>query len=537
MLTDIKLRSRALNRGIACFKIRSTYLDRIYAGLEKHNMPYGNSDYSIFLSYARTDNEPEDDANRNEIGWVDYLQTRLLNQLRRHGRRDVAFWRDVAEIDGAERFSPKIMEGLNASYFFLPVLSPTYIQRPWCLKEINKFLEQHTYPKPEERLVPVFKLPVPSEQMLAPLQGRGSFHFYRYDEIAKKSIEFFRYGNVVETEKQRYDEELDNIVNSIMDRLPTSAPMQPIGNPSVDLSLLTIFVAKPADDMYSAYQKLVEELQTQGYRVVIDPADDGDPTPEDINDALDQANLVIHLLGQDTGKRLGKSRLVDFLLEQTYDSTLPRIIWAPKTLFFDPTHPDSDVREQDRIPQSVLEEFGDFRDSDSLSGDPFEAFLAHIVNRCRIMVSPNEVRVTSSSNGAFKVYVVGASDDAALVYQVTDELINAGLEAFPCGFQGDPADIQRLHEEEMRTADAVLYCWGEASDTAVRLYMREARNAMQLGREMPFRATALFPGPPLNSLKKSFRTSDVNLVLSPADEVTPQLFTALIETLQHGADR
>lgn len=91
--------------------------------------------YDIFLSYARIDNEKETD-DRDERGWVDHFQSRLLKQLIRRGRADVGFWRDVAEIAGADRFAAEIIKGLAESTFFLPVLSPTYIQRPWCQEEV-----------------------------------------------------------------------------------------------------------------------------------------------------------------------------------------------------------------------------------------------------------------------------------------------------------------------------------------------------------------------------------------------------------------
>ena len=131
------------------------------------------------------------------------------------------------------------------------------------------------------------------------------------------------------------------------------------------------------------------------------------------------------------------------------------------------------------------------------------------------------------------MYVVGAIDDASLVHQVTGTLIDGhGLNAYPCGFEGAPDEIRRLHEEEMRDSDAVLYCWGKATDTWLRSYTRETRSAARFGRERPFLATALFPGPPLSAYKQSFRSADVSLHLPAAETITPELFTRLVAALQ-----
>ena len=212
---------------------------------------------------------------------------------------------------------------------------------------------------------------------------------------------------------------------------------------------------------------------------------------------------------------------------------MPRLIWAPSTLFDDPTRPEATVREQNRDPLAVLAEFGQFRDDDNVSGAPFEAFLQDLVRRCQNLLVPTGASARATNAEAARVYVVGALDDASLVHQVTGTLIDGhGLNAYPCGFEGAPDEIRRLHEEEMRDSDAVLYCWGKATDTWLRSYTRETRSAVRFGRERPFLATALLPGPPLSAYKQSFRSADVSLHLPAADAITPELFTRLVEALQ-----
>ena len=498
-------------------------------------MTEGTDAYDIFLSYARLDNERETD-DKAEAGWVDHFHARLIKQLRRRGRPDIGFWRDVAEIDGADRFAPEIIKGLAQSHFFLPVLSPNYVHRPWCQEEVKLFASRRAKePAIDGRIVPVYKRPVEKHFIPELLSGRGGYHFYEQDPVSKSVIEYFRRGRV--ENEDAFAELLDQIADHICANLPAAAPHAEVQNPAAAPNVVTVFVAKVADDMYPAYDKVVTELKTQGIRVVMEPElelpHDRAAAEAAVADALHGAKLAVHLLGHEPGPLIGDKWLTDLLLDQTHAGTVPRLIWAPSTLFDDPTRPEASVRKRDRDPLAILGVFGEFRDGDSVSGEPFEAFLQDLVRRCQSLLPPTGAGPRAAIAEAARVYVVGALDDASLVHQVAGTLIDDhGLNANPCAFEGAPDEKRRLHEDEMRDSDAVLYCWGKATDAWLRSYTRETRSAARFGRERPFRATALFPGPPLSDHKRSFRAGDLSLHLPAAETVTPELFTRLVEALQ-----
>lgn len=491
--------------------------------------------YEIFLSYARVDNERETE-DKAERGWVDHFQSRLLKQLRRRGRADVGFWRDVAEISAADRFGPEIIKGLAEAYFFLPIISPTYIQRPWCREELNKVSGRRARePTIDQRIVPVYKLPLDPQLLPELIRGRGGYHFYEQDPVATSVVEYYRRGQV--QNEDAYADLLDQIADYICSNLPAVAAYSEIVNPPAAADVVTVFVANVADDMFPAYGKLVTELKSQGIRVVIDPERE---LPQDpgaavvaVDEAMEEAQLVVHLLGDDAGPRVGGgARLVDLLLDQTRAGPVPRLIWAPATLFNDPTCPEATVCDHDRDAFEVVEKFGHYRDGDTVTDASFEAFLQDLVRRCHGLRSPISQAPAGGAAEAPSVYVVGADDDASLVHQVTGTLIEEhGLNAYPCSFQGAPHEIRRLHEEEMRDSDAVLYCWGRASDTWLRSYTREVRFAARFGRENPFRTTAIVVGPPCSDYKQNFRSADVSLHLGQAEAITAELFTPLVAAL------
>ena len=97
---------------------------------------------SIFLSYARADDEkpPFEDAVH---GWVTFFWNQLRFELTNAGVHQAKLWLDRYEIEPSEEFTEKIEAALREARLIVPILSPNWVQRPWCLKEIDRFCELH----------------------------------------------------------------------------------------------------------------------------------------------------------------------------------------------------------------------------------------------------------------------------------------------------------------------------------------------------------------------------------------------------------
>src|SRR5262249_18913433 len=155
---------------------------------------------------------------------------------------------------------------------------------------------------------------------------------------------------------------------------------------------------------------------------------------------------------------------------------VPRLIWAPITLLDDPTRPDGAVRASGRDPLAVLQAFGTFREGDVVSGEGLEQFLQYLIGRCQGLRPIASRQQFPKDEHDWRVYVVGTKEDGAVVDDVTGHLIDDyNVAANASTFDGPDDEVRRLHEQEMREADAVLYCWGDATDTWVRSYTREVR--------------------------------------------------------------
>ena len=97
-----------------------------------------NSGAQIFLSYAHIDNERID---ANHRGWVDYFFTVLTHELRQRRGEEFQFWRDKRDLMPNDFFDDKILGAVDLSKLFVAIVSPVYLTRDYCMKELRQFVE------------------------------------------------------------------------------------------------------------------------------------------------------------------------------------------------------------------------------------------------------------------------------------------------------------------------------------------------------------------------------------------------------------
>ncbi len=89
-----------------------------------------------FWSYARGD----DDASR---GRLSALRTLLRTELQAQYCRDpVQIFQDVAAIPPGSEWETEIRRALGQATFFIPIITPQFIQSEWCCKEVTIFLDR-----------------------------------------------------------------------------------------------------------------------------------------------------------------------------------------------------------------------------------------------------------------------------------------------------------------------------------------------------------------------------------------------------------
>ena len=276
-------------------------------------------DVQIFMSYARVDDAPPPHLP-DAKGFVTFLHEQLAFELRRIGAPWPKIWRDTKRIENADQFEPRIEQAISDLSILLVVLSKNWISRPYCVRELESFAERWKADGGlRERIVVAAKREVDPDRRPSLLQGQVGIKFYALDEPEESEggagleQEFYAGGRIRD---RRYEDRIEELAGILWRKANRKRPPTEIkstfAHPASDPPPLppvrpngrTVFVAKPADDMYEAYDRVTKELQERG-NTVVPPADVNIPHGSSalafIDEALGAAAMSVHLLGAKAG--------------------------------------------------------------------------------------------------------------------------------------------------------------------------------------------------------------------------------------------
>jgi TIR domain len=513
------------------------------------------ADAQIFISYARDDDIPPPHVPGGK-GFVTFLREQLEYEFRDRGPTRPTMWVDIRGVGAADLFEPAIDQAINDSALFIAVLSPNWMSRDFCRRELNKFAERWSHEGSEgvkHRIIVVNKRPVEPDRRPSQLQGQVGYTFYTLDGPELDQA-FFRHGQVVDT---RYFECLRQMVaylsrrtarllsSSVSTGVEPAPPVQPVAATG-----RTVFVAKPAGDMRQPYDRVVTELTGQGYSVVPDPAKDIPPDSsavEFIDQALAIAEVSIHLLGEKLGSRpdeelapilkLQLARAAEWVDKDVAAGKTPafrRIIWAPKVL----DRATAGVPEGDqpttltRNPVEVLTKFDRQLNSDKIDGKVLSKFVdfltGHLVN------TAPELRRPARIEGGSRVYLYHSPEDTDYVFNLADKLQERHVEAVLPVFEGPDSEIKSFHRKNLSECDAVALCWAKAPEVWVRAGSSELRDWHRLGRTHQFAYRGVVAGPPPGTRKSHIKTlfpaSEIDVIVDLTDKgsLTPEMLDPLV---------
>lgn len=288
----------------------------------------------IFLSYARTDNKVADDG---APGWVSYFDKALKIELEQWGLPEDVVWRDIREIEGNEQFRKEISDALKESSIFVPILSPVYIQRPYCMWELDQFAELIGAENPDlrERIFKVVKRKVERTEEPESLRGQEGYRFYAHNSENNREIVFYQPGSKNNEHHDKYWDTLRSLaanINATLKNLTTDAPQE---EEIPEVKNGTVFLAFCSSDLTDQVRQVRGELEAAGVRVL--PKDDDRPplTQKELTDVLveafNEADVSVHLLGDSPGLvPEGATDPISLLQLQTAKlAGVKRIIWAP----------------------------------------------------------------------------------------------------------------------------------------------------------------------------------------------------------------
>lgn len=402
---------------------------------------------SVFISYARADDE-QPPFEQATLGWVTFFYENLRFELKDVGIHQADLWLDRYKIEPAEEFTKKIEDALARAHIILPILSPNWVQRPWCLQELDSFLKSHT--SGEDDIVLVKKLDPPEKDIPAPLRNREGFKFFQIEPTGPRPF----YWRGVQ-DRDAYFAEVRRVAKWIAEKFFTENRQE---QAAAARKNQIVYLAAPADEMRDAWRRLANDLDGAGYDVLPEEGrlpDTAANAADAIRAALSKAVLVVHFLGEVGGvtpaggdENLAKLQLRIAREPGATRASIPRILWAPKWL------PDSKAEKRD--PFEVVARFGDVSPGEEVYGEEVTDLSQWLRNRLSPPPPP-----AAQTKAPIRLFVVGAAaEDNAVVIQLANRFQARDVRVRPV-YAGSPlpADAQQ--------DDLIFIVWGVAMGSAI----------------------------------------------------------------------
>ncbi|MDF7775669.1 toll/interleukin-1 receptor domain-containing protein [Sphingomonas sp. AOB5] len=149
-----------------------------------------------FWSYAR------DDDLLTE-GRLSRLRDKVFAELQTHfGRQKIEIFQDRGAISHGEKWEAKIRDAIERATFFIPIVTPGFLESDWCCREISLFLERERalcerFPDLPQvsRIFPIQYLPTAGVAAADPevgalLRGHQSLDFteLRHDDFDNRAV-------------------------------------------------------------------------------------------------------------------------------------------------------------------------------------------------------------------------------------------------------------------------------------------------------------------------------------------------------------
>ncbi len=506
-------------------------------------------DEDVFISYAHND----DDVYAQEPwGWVTRLHQDLEQRVRNYLGSDIRFWRDC-EIRNNDDFTSKIFRRLARTATLLSVLSPSFLQREWCRRELDAFTghaERHVgvlIDEEKSRIFKVEKMPVDREALPPAMQGTKTYRFYEPDPTQPKRLHELRplLGGEY---YRRYFEEMDELAKDIAGLLRDMARAAASGANQARSERLTVYVAEATSELDDKVGELRRDLKDRGYLVL----PDGDLPyraagyKDKVRQCLKPAALSVHLVGAEYGfvpEGETKSNVWlqhDLAIERGVDPSFLRLIWMP-----------GDVRSQDQRQSEFIthlqEDAGVQKGADLLTGNLEELKTVIHEKLAEIRTRQEKAQaaaVSAAASGNGGEAQKRAPDEPLRVYVMCDRvdrkspslvalrkcLLGQGYEPILPTESEDQGNALQMHIENLGLCDACLIYYGGGSPDWFEAKLRDLRKFLR-GRQPPVVAKAVYIASPSSDHKDEVETLEAG-VLRGAETFSPDLLEPFLQKLR-----
>jgi hypothetical protein len=256
-------------------------------------------DHDVFISYAHYDNEPDS----QEVRWVSRFQADLKTALRQRLGTEPTIFFDTRNLQ-AHHDLQMLTDNVCKSAAFLAILSPSYVNREWTIKELEAFDQVAT---DKNRIVTVELLPVKEKDLHQRFLRLKRSAFWWKDE-REEDIPF---KLTVKSNPEKYDRRLQTLAHQMEELLrelhedhskrqsAIGAAAPATADNKGPLSGTTALLAQVTNDLYDERDQVHAYLTQYGAKVLPegDYLQGGAEFAEAVKADLAKAGMFVQLLG------------------------------------------------------------------------------------------------------------------------------------------------------------------------------------------------------------------------------------------------
>ena len=460
----------------------------------------------LFISYAQIDNLSISNRDR---GWIDLLHERLRIRLAQLLGKPPKIWRDL-KLKGFDLFDDTIVIELKRSAILLCVVSPRYVESDYCRSEIENFINcaGGIDLGDKRRLVRIVKTYVPFEQHHPALQDILPYKFYEQNEDSGRVYEFEHEISAQGDKDKRYWNKFEDLawdLHEMIKLLESSDPLPAAPGGA------TIYLAETTSDLSEERDKVKRELAQFGHIILPDK-----PLPLEVNafretvsHYLNNSQLSIHLIGEQYGMipESETERSIVRLQEELAvargdDAHFSRLIWMPPGL------QPKDERQK-KFVVDLQNSFSSHNGSELLQVK-LEDLKTIIQSKLDRKAKP--AAVASAVGSATRIYLICDPQDVEAVEPIQSYLIDSGFDTTIPLMDATDAEILEDHKDNLLLCEAVLIYQGRASESWLRMKLRELLKLPGYGRTTPLLEKAIYMGGPASPLKEKFKILEARLL-------------------------
>lgn len=478
-------------------------------------------EYDIFISYAHLDNAT---FPGQEDGWIKQFCNNLeLYLAKRFGRMGmVKIWWDSKRLDGAVLFDDSIADGIKKSAIMISLNSTSYEASDYCKQELETFYNKAKSDGiglnigNRSRIFHLLLNNVPYQQWPKELSGTSGFPFH--DAEDPEDI-----GDCVETTSDAFKKEMRNLRDAIHKILTDFPKEQVITDTLEELKSIeeddafTIYIGAVSQTLRSPRKRIIAELEKKGFKIIaeIPPTNDAEAHDKAVKEAIQKAELTIHLLDQYEGSEIpgtGTSFYPQKQAEIAMETTAPQMIWMPSEIDYDEVEEPSYKTFLENIEAgNVFEKKYEF-----IKG-PKSSLANEIIVMTEELKDKKHDQI--ADEGPLSVLLDTHFNDQIYAMDLSKALLQNNIQPYINPQEDDPRKNMEMLSQRMSQVKKLVFLYGNSSKEWVIERMNAALQLM-LKNNYPIEDFFIYMAPPhkeADNLNINQRLLKINIVNKSGD--------------------